>query len=283
MRRSLFSNLSKRNRKFLNFLIYIFLIINSFIVMYPFLFMVMNSFKTGPEIMHNPNALPKNISFNGYIGVFKELNILRLFWNTIFISGTTTILNTLFSAMVAYGIVKSNLPIAKTLKKIILASMMIPGILLLIPTYMMMYDWNWINTYKVMIIPASISAYNVFLIMQFMKQIDNSYLEAARIDGASELQVFFKVVFPMCLPVLATVSILTFMGSWNDFFGALLYLRDEKHMTLQLALYRFSGSIPGQYLEQLWAATTIITLPVVVVYIFLQKYFIKAFTGIGLK
>jgi multiple sugar transport system permease protein len=273
----------RRKKKLKNVILYTILIIGSIVVLYPFLFMVMNSFKTGPEIMNEPLSLPKSINLKGYIGVFTNLNIPRLFLNTVFISGSVTVLNVLFSSMVAYGIVKGDLPHKALLKNIILVSMMIPGILLLIPTYIMMYKWNWINTYRVLIIPASISAYNVFLMIQFISQIDDAYLEAARIDGASELTIFFKVLLPMCKPALATIGILTFMGSWNDFMGPLLYLRGDSKMTLQLALYNFSGSIPGQYLEQLWAATTLVTFPVVIVYFFLQKNFVKAFTGVGLK
>lgn len=273
----------RRKKKLKNIILYTILTIGSIVVLYPFLFMVMNSFKTGPAIMNEPLSLPKSLNLNGYIGVFTNLNIPRLFLNTVFISGSVTVLNVLFSSMVAYGIVKGDLPHKALLKNIILVSMMIPGILLLIPTYIMMYKWNWINTYRVLIIPASISAYNVFLMIQFISQIDDAYLEAARIDGASELTIFFKVLLPMCKPALATIGILTFMGSWNDFMGPLLYLRGDSKMTLQLALYNFSGAIPGQYLEQLWAATTLVTFPVVIVYFFLQKNFVKAFTGVGLK
>lgn len=273
----------RRKKKIKNVVLYTILTIGSIVVLYPFLFMVMNSFKTGPAIMNEPLSLPKSLNLNGYVGVFTNLNIPRLFLNTVFISGSVTVLNVLFSSMVAYGIVKGDLPHKALLKNIILVSMMIPGILLLIPTYIMMYKWNWINTYRVLIIPASISAYNVFLMIQFISQIDDAYLEAARIDGASELTIFFKVLLPMCKPALATIGILTFMGSWNDFMGPLLYLRGDSKMTLQLALYNFSGAIPGQYLEQLWAATTLVTFPVVIVYFFLQKNFVKAFTGVGLK
>lgn len=264
-------------------ILYTVLILGSIIVVYPFLFMIMNSFKTGPAIMNEPLALPKSINLRGYIGVFASLNIPRLFFNTIFISGSVTVLNVLFSSMVAYGIVKGDLRHKKLLKDIILGSMMIPGILLLIPTYIMMYKWNWIDTYRVLIIPGAVSAYNIFLMIQFISQISDSYLEAARIDGASELQIFFRVLLPMTKPALTTIAILTFMGSWNDFFGPLLYLRDDSKMTIQLALYKFSGSIPGQFAEQLWAATALVTVPIVIVYFFLQRNFIKAFTGIGLK
>ncbi|GEA61201.1 carbohydrate ABC transporter permease [Vibrio comitans] len=266
-----------------NTLIYGALIITSLIVIYPFFYMIMNSFKAGPEILHSPNSLPTSISFRGYLEVFETVNLGRVFFNTIFISVSVTVLNTLFSCMVAYAIVKTNLPGREFWLKVILGSMMIPAVLFTIPTYIMMYEWNWINTYRVLIIPGAISAYNIFLLVQFMKQIDNAYLEAARIDGASEFRIFFKVVLPMLRPALATVGILTFMGAWNDFMGPLLYVRDESLMTLQLALYNFKTEVPSTNLEQLWAMTTMIAFPVVIVFFCLQKNFIKAFTGVGVK
>lgn len=161
--------------------------------------------------------------------------------------------------------------------------MMVPAVLFTIPTYMMLYSWGWVNTFQALIVPGTISAYNIFLLVQFLKQVDNAYLEAARIDGAGEFTIFFKVVLPMIRPALATVAILTFMGSWNDFMGPLLYVRDDSLMTLQLALFKFVNDIPTDNLEQLWAMTTMIAVPVVLVFFFLQRNFIKAFTGIGVK
>ncbi|MGF1688481.1 carbohydrate ABC transporter permease [Photobacterium japonica] len=264
-------------------LIYGTLFLAAMMVMYPFFYMVINSFKTGPEIMHSPNALPTHWSLNGYREVFESVDLFRVFFNTIFISVSVTVLNTLFSSMVAYAIVKTNLPGREFWLKLILGSMMIPAVLFTIPTYMMMYEWDWINTYRVLIIPGAISAYNIFLLVQFMKQIDNAYLEAARIDGAGEVRIFFRIVLPMLRPALATVGILTFMGAWNDFMGPLLYVRDDSLMTLQLALYNFKTEVPGSNLEQLWAMTTMIAVPVVIVFFCLQKNFIKAFTGVGVK
>jgi len=272
-----------KKKKISKFIIYSILILGVIIVIYPFFYMVINSFKEGPDIMHNPTALPKKISFDGYISIFKTLNIGRLFFNSFFISASVAFLNVVLSSMVAYGIVKSGLKHKNLLLSFILGTMMIPGILLLIPTYMMLYEWDWINTYKALIIPSMVTAYNVFLMIQFMKQLDDAYLEAARIDGANEFKVFTRVVLPMVKPALATLTILTFMGAWNDFLGPLLYLRDESKMTLQLALFNFQSEVPGENAQQIWAATTMITLPVTLLFFSLQKSFIKAFTGVGLK
>ncbi|WNF35671.1 carbohydrate ABC transporter permease [Bacillaceae bacterium IKA-2] len=272
-----------RKKDLSKLLIYFLLTIGSIVVMYPFVFMILNSFKSGTEIIHYPMSLPKEWTLSGYIKVFTTLNIAVLFKNSVIIAVSVTILNVILNSMVAYAISKLKFRGRDLIFKIVLGSMMIPSILLLIPTYSMLYSFGWVNTYKVMIIPVAVSAYNIFLIRQFMTQIPTAYLEAARIDGANEFQVYWKIVIPMTKPVLATVAILTFMGSWNDLFMALLYLRDESMYTLQLGLYSFKTTIPGQFLEQLWAATTLVTLPVVAVFIFLQRYFIEAFSGVGLK
>lgn len=277
------NNKGKIRKILVNVILYGILLIGSIIVLYPFFFMIMNSFKVGPEILNAPLALPKSINFGGYTEVFNSLNIPRLFLNTIFIAGSVTILNVLFSSMVAYAIVKQDVPFKGLTRDIILASMMIPSVLLLIPTYTMMYSWDWINTYRVLIIPVALSAYNIFLMIQFFTQIDDAYLEAARIDGANEFTIFTKIVLPMAKPALATIGILAFMGSWNDFLNPLLYLRSEAKMTLQLAIFKFSNAIPGVHIEQLWAAMVIVSVPIVIIYFFMQKNFIKAFTGVGLK
>ena len=277
------NNKSKLKKILVNVILYGILLFGSIIVLYPFFFMIMNSFKVGTEILNAPLALPKSISFHGYTEVFKSLNIPRLFFNTIFIAGSVTLLNVLFSAMVAYAIVKQDVPFKKLTRDIILGSMMVPGVLLLIPTYTMMYSWEWINTYRVLIIPGALSAYNIFLMIQFFTQIDDAYLEAARIDGASEVTIFTKIVLPMAKPALSTIGILTFMGSWNDFMGPLLYLISEAKMTLQIAIFKFRNAIPGVNIEQLWAAMVLVSVPVVIIYFCMQKNFIKAFTGVGLK
>jgi len=263
--------------------IYAVLLLGSLVVVYPFWIMIINSVKTGPEIMHAPLSLPSQLNFSGFIKVFATLNMGRLFFNSLVISASVTLLNVFLNAMVAYALSKLRFPGRDWLMKTVIGSMMIPSILLLIPTYAMLYEWGWVNTYQVMILPAALSAYHIFLLRQFFIGIPDAYLEAARLDGASEWQIFVKIVLPMSKPALATVAILTFMDSWNDLFKALLYLRDESMHTLQLGLYTFKTQIPGQFLEQLWSATTLTTLPIVILFIFLQRYFVEAFTGVGLK
>jgi multiple sugar transport system permease protein len=164
-----------------------------------------------------------------------------------------------------------------------LSTMMIPGVLFLIPTYVIIYNMGWVGRFEALIIPSAVSVYNIFLLRQFMVTIPDEVIESARMDGASELRIFLKIVLPLSRPALATVAILSFMGSWNDFFGPLLYLNQPENWTVQLGLQQFRGTVPGENAQEIWAATTLITLPLIVLYFVLQEQFVKAFANVSLE
>lgn len=262
---------------------YLVLAFGALIVIYPFFYMVMNSLKPGPEILHQPNSLPSQITFSGYTGAFERLNMPLLFRNSLILAVSITILNTFLSALAAYSIAKIPFPGRTRLFAFMLATMMIPTVLFLIPTYVMMYRIGWVGQFHALIIPSAVSIYNIFLLRQFIAGIPNELIEAARLDGASEFGIFFRLILPMARPALATVAILNFMGTWNDFLGPLLYLNKPELWTVQLGLYQFQSSIPGQFEQEKWAAMTLVTLPLVLVYLFLQEQFVKAFANTSLK
>lgn len=270
-------------KKVLSFIKYLVLTLCSFVVILPFVTMLLNSVKPGNEILNAPLSFPSRIVWDGYIGVFTSLNIGRLFLNTVFVAGSVMVLNVFLSICVAYAIVKCNIRGRNIWLAVILSTMMLPSVLLLIPQYQMFFRWGWLDTYKVLIIPNCLSAYNVFLMVQFLKGLNDEFLEAARIDGANEPFILFRIVMPLSMPVISTVGIMSFMNSWNDFVNPLLYIRDYSKMTLQLAIYTFKAQLPNGQMEQLWAATTLVTIPIVFAYLFAQKNFVKAFTGVGLK
>src|SRR4051812_36053408 len=176
--------LPSRKSSWSSVLIYALLIIGALIVLYPFFYMLMNSVKPGPEILHAPTQLPTKITFSGYVGVFNTLNMLNLFKNSLILAGSITILNTGLSALAAYAIAKIPFPGRDQLFGFMLATMMIPGVLFLIPTYVIMYRIGWVGHFYALIIPAAISVYNIFLIRQFIVGIPNELIEAARLDGA---------------------------------------------------------------------------------------------------
>ena len=264
-------------------LLYAALLLGALVLVYPFVYMLMNSVKPGPEILHMPNALPTRITFSGYTGVFEQLNMARLFRNSLILAFAITFLNTLLSALAAYAIAKIPFPGRNQLFGFMLATMMIPGVLFLIPTYVMMYRLGWVGKFHALIIPAAVSVYNIFLIRQFMAGIPDDQVEAARLDGANELLLFLKIILPISRPALTTVAVLNFMGSWNDFLGPLLYLNKPETWTVQLGLWQFQTSIPGENAQEIWAATALVTLPLVLLYFALQRQFMQAFANVTLK
>jgi multiple sugar transport system permease protein len=263
--------------------IYGLLLFGAIVVIYPFFYMVMNSLKPGPEILHAPNSLPTELTLSGYQGAFDRLNMFLLFRNSLIIAVSVTVLNTFLSALAAYAIAKIPFPGREKLFAFMLTTMMIPTVLFLIPTYVMMYRIGWVGQFYALIIPSAVSIYNIFLLRQFIASIPNELIEATRLDGGSEFTIFFQLIVPLSRPVLATVAILSFMGSWNDFLGPLLYLNKPETWTVQLGLYQFQSSIPGQFEQEKWAAMTLVTLPLVIIYFIMQEQFVKAFANTSLK
>jgi multiple sugar transport system permease protein len=263
--------------------IYGLLVFGAIVVIYPFFYMVMNSLKPGPEILHAPNSLPTQLTISGYQGAFDRLNMFLLFRNSLIIAVSVTVLNTFLSALAAYAIAKIPFPGREKLFAFMLTTMMIPTVLFLIPTYVMMYRIGWVGQFYALIIPSAVSIYNIFLLRQFIASIPNELIEATRLDGGSEFTIFFQLIVPLSRPVLATVAILSFMGSWNDFLGPLLYLNKPETWTVQLGLYQFQSSIPGQFEQEKWAAMTLVTLPLVIIYFIMQEQFVKAFANTSLK
>jgi multiple sugar transport system permease protein len=262
---------------------FVLLLLGSLVLLYPFFYMVMNSVKYGREILHASTRLPSEITFSGYIGVFRQLNMLLLFRNSLILAVSITALNTLLSSLAAFALAKMRFPGRDQIFGFMLATMMIPGVLFLIPTYVIIYNLGWVGQFQALIIPSAVSVYNIFLIRQFMVGIPNELLEAARIDGASDIGIFTRIVLPLTRPVLAAVAILSFMGSWNDFLGPLLYLNRQDRWTVQLGLHQFNTSVPGENAQLVWAATTLVTLPLIIVYFFLQDQFVQAFANVSLK
>jgi multiple sugar transport system permease protein len=262
---------------------YVLLTLGAIVVIYPFFYMLMNSVKPGREILHSPNALPSEITMSGYTGVFQRLPVLRLLFNSLFIAVSVTLLNTGLSALAAYALAKIPFPGREQLFNFMLATMMIPGVLFLIPTYVIMYNLGWVNHFRSLIIPSAVSVYNIFLLRQFMTTIPDELVEAARLDGGNDLRIFWSVVLPLVRPALTTVAILTFIGSWNDFFGPLLYLTDPNLWTVQIGLLQFQSGVPGENAQEIWAATALITMPLVIIYFFLQDQFVQAFANVKFK
>ncbi|MFJ7827904.1 carbohydrate ABC transporter permease [Psychrobacillus sp. NPDC096623] len=263
-------------------ILYTILIIYAIVTIIPFLWALSSSFKTLEEIVSGTiNLIPKNFTLENYKTIFIEQELFpRWLFNSVFIAVSVTGLNILFNSMAGYALARLSFPGKKALFIIILAVIMIPGQVTLIPNYLILKEIGWLNSYQGMIIPAMVNATFIFMMRQFFINFPKELEEAAEIDGLGKFGTFFRIVLPMATPALAAQAIFVFMGSWNDFMKPLIILSSPELYTLPLGLNSFKGQYIS-YWNYIMAASMVFTLPVLIIYAFFNKYFMKgiSFTG----
>ncbi len=249
----------------------------------PFLWMITTSLKARGALMSIPiEWIPKEPTLAAYVKVFSKFPFFRTIGNSLFISVTYTVITLVSASMAAFAFAKLEFPRADMLLKVFLATMMIPTQVTMIPLFVVMNKMHLINTYASVILPSIFRPFAIFLLVQQMRTIPNDYLDAARMDGASTFTVYFRVVLPLCKPTLATLSITTFMEAWNDYLWPLLMLTDKAKMTLPIALSTLNGQYSTEY-NVLMAGSLISMVPIILVYIFAQKYFENGMMAGGIK
>ena len=265
--------------------IYLVLAAVAAVLVIPLLWMLSASLKGNEEIFTIPPTwIPEEIRWENYAEVFDRLPFLAYLRNTTFIT-TLTIVGTVFSSsLVAYAFACLRWPGRDKLFIFVIATMMLPLHVIMIPLFVIFKELHWLNTYKPLIVPAFLGggAFNIFLLRQFFLTIPGELFDAARIDGCSEWRLYWSIAMPLARPALITVAILTFMFSWNDFLGPLIYLSDQAKNTLALGLALFVGQHQTEW-GILMAASIIMMIPMVLIFFFFQRYFIQGFTMSGLK
>ncbi len=265
--------------------IYLVLVAVAVVLIIPLLWMLSASLKGNEEIFAIPPTwFPEEIRWENYAEVFDRLPFLRYLQNTTYIT-TLTILGTVFSSsLVAYAFACLRWPGRDKLFIFVIATMMLPLHVIMVPLFVIFKELHWLNTYKPLIVPAFLGggAFNIFLLRQFFLTIPRELFDAARIDGCSEWRLYWNIAMPLARPALITVAILTFMFSWNDFLGPLIYLSDQAKNTLALGLALFVGQHQTEW-GILMAASIIMMIPMVIIFFFFQRYFIQGFTMSGLK
>ena len=274
----------KRSHQTTKILLYIIIIAVSIVFLIPFLWMLSTSLKTTQEIYQSPSTtFPHQISFSNYPAAVTKMPFLRYTINTVVISLLCVVGQVVSSAMVAYSVSKIKWKGSKIIFPIVVSTMMIPMQVTMIPLYLIFTKLNLVGTFVPLVLPAFFGgAYYIFLLRQFFKTIPDSLLEAAKIDGAKEGTIFFKIMLPLCKPALTSVAIFTFLATWSDFLGPLLYLNKEEQYTLSLGLQAFMQT---HYVEwgPLMAASAIFTVPIIILFFFAQSYFIEGITVTGMK
>ncbi len=260
-------------------LMYLMLGVGAVITIFPFYYMLVLSTKSREEIFSFPPPLWFGTKFFDNLHILLEkMPIFKALWNSVFVAGSQTILVLFFCSMGGYAFAKYKFKGKEALFSAMLATMMIPQLLSIIPWFIMMRHFGWINTFKPLIIPMIANPFGIFLMRQFMEGIPDSIIDAARIDGAGEFRIFWKIVLPISLPALGTLGIFTFLGSWNQFLQAMLILQEKEMYTLPVALSKLAGKAASNWGASM-VGTVIGTLPVVIIFIFASKQFIAGMTA----
>jgi len=243
-------------------------------ILIPLIWTICMAVKPDGEI-YTKNFFPTKIMFSNFSKAIKSIAFFKYFLNTVKILIPNLIGTVISSAIVAYGFSRFNFKGKRVWFLILLATMMLPGQITMIPQFLIFRQIGWVNTTLPLIIPAFFGggAFNIFLLRQYMSGIPKDFDEAARIDGAGHFRVFAKIILPMCKPVLTAVSIFTFMGVWNDFNGPLIYLYDSSKFTLAIGLSFFKGLYTSKW-NLLMAATLIVMLPILILFFVAQQYII---------
>ncbi len=251
----------------------------------PVVMIFLTAFKPEMEIIHFAGLLPKTWtteSFHHLIANPEEVPILRWLFNSIFISGMITLLVLLVDSLAAYALARLNLPGGRVVFALIVATLMVPGQILLVPVYLILSKLRWIDTPAALIVPAGAGAFGVFLLTQFFRAVPRELEEAAALDGCGRLRIYWHVMLPLTRPALATLAILTFVASWNDFLGPLVYLDSVEKYTLPVGVGLFQSSYASEYSLTL-AASVVCTAPVILIFLMFSRYIIRGMAFSGLK
>jgi multiple sugar transport system permease protein len=272
---------------FLRFMGYAFLVMVALVMVVPFLWMVTTSLKTpGSEFTLPPQILPTEFNFQSYDTLFNNLPFGRYFVNTVIITLLTVGGQLFVCALAAYGFARLTFIGRDLLFLLYLATMMIPFQITLIPLFLIVFELGWVNTYQGLIIPSISSAFGIFLLRQSFLSIPRDYQDAARIDGAHEFTIFWRIFLPLNGPALATLGVFAFMGTWTDLLWPLLIARDESMRTLELGLAYFNAR-PNAFTQPNWpllmAGSVVVMLPVLLIYFVAQRYFIQGISLSGVR
>ncbi|MCR5103166.1 MAG: carbohydrate ABC transporter permease [Eubacterium sp.] len=265
-------------------LIYIILLIVTAVMILPFLWMLSASIKSDREVfMMNPFVwIPKQPRWSNYIDIWTKIPMLKFVTNTVILTVVVTFLQLLTSSFAAYSFAKMEFKYKKTLFFAYIATIALPWQVYMVPQFIMMRKMGLNDKLLAMVCLQAFSAFGVFLMKQFYEGIPTDFCEAARIDGMSEYNVYLKIMLPLSKPALSTLIIITFVNTWNDYLGPLIYLKTEEKKTIQLGLKMFIGQYSSEY-GLIMAGSMISLIPVIIMFVFMQKYFVAGVTTAGLK
>ena len=270
------STASVRNREQIaRILLYSLLLIGAVMALLPMVWMVSASLMpSGEASTYPPKFFPSRVTLDHYVDLFTRLNLGRYLLNSAFVSIVVTMTSLAINALAGYAFAKLRFRGRDRLFRTLSMGLVLPVQVAMLPLFLLLKNLGMINTYWGVIIPGLASIFGIFLVRQYALAIPDEMLDAARVDGASELRIFWSIVVPGIVPILATLAIWTFLATWNDFMWPLIVLSDESHYTLPVALANLSGE-HVQDTELMMAGSVITVIPVMLVFLFLQRYYIQ--------
>lgn len=262
---------------------YLVLVAGAVVMLTPLVWMVLASFKTLPEILaFPPTFLPEQLNLDNYRTVFETADFVRYFVNSVIVAVITVASVLLTSSLAGYAFAKFSFPGRDILFVVVLATLMVPFQVRVIPLYVLASDLHLLNTYGGLVLPTLVDAFGVFLMRQYMMSIPSELIESARVDGAGEIRIFFQIVLPLTKPALSALSIFTLVMSWESFLWPLLVASSPDMYTLPLGLAQFAGRFLDRTELQM-AAATMTVLPLLIAFLIMQKRFIEGLATTGMK
>ena len=265
--------------------LYVFLLLMAVIVLFPFYWMIISSLKSLSEYRESvPTFFPRKVMFSNYAQAFTSANLGRLFMNTLYVGIVSTILSLVITILSAFAFARLEFKGKNALFAALLATMMIPGELFTITNYSTVTKLGWINTYTVLIVPFLVSVFYIYLLRQNFMQIPDELYLAAKVDGTSDLKYLCKVMIPLSLPTLISITILKMMGAWNSYIWPRHVANDEAHRMITNGLRNAFTETTGDvnYPVQM-AAVALLSFPLFLVFVFLRKYIMKGVSRSGIK
>ncbi len=278
----------KKSRKFQTILITVILMFMALFCIFPFYWMILNSFKQPMEIFKVPvDIFTFNLTLDSYKEVFNYGNglIWRAYLNSLLIASLSTIGTLFTSSLAAFSFAKMKFKGSKAFYALFIATLMVPGQVTTLPLFVIFSQVGLVDSLVPLILPGvMINTYGVFMLRQFIVSIPNELLEAAEVDGCSWFKKYVRIILPLLKPSLVTLGLFTFIGSWNNYFGQLIYLTSEKYTTIPLLIAGLKEThMTGVEWGRIMAATTLSVVPIAIVYLKCQKYFVQGIATTGIK
>ncbi len=270
-----------RKRRAARWFLYLILLIGGLGMIFPFVWMIASSLKSAQDI-YSLSLIPPSPTLDNYRTVLQDTSYVRWFLNSLGIAAVTTASVAFFDSLAGYTLAKFRFPGSFVIFIVILSTLMVPTEMLVIPWFMMSIEFGWTDSYWGIMFPGVISAFGVFLMRQFFSGVPNDLIDAARIDGFTEFQIFWKIAIPLVKPALAALCIFTFLGNWNAYIWPLIVVRSEEIRTLPVGIAFFSSE-SGSAFHLIMAAAALATIPVILVFLIFQKQIIKGIVLTGIK